>query len=311
MAVGYEGFAEIDGHLVLVTSISAPFQSTRLESNSAYKGTTSVLSNQGIGYPHAYDWYSYDGSMTVEATPTYFNSWKGWLVNRTSNKNIRYQTRGNQAENQQYLQECYWTSISIEAAGAGSAVTSNISLMSWSKVSGIGEAYTKIQDNYIQNRGGVINDAAGRQALRTTPIPTLNKKDYLNTTPIPFWKTNVAGLEGDGSLGSLKLLNWSVTFNQDIAKQSLCLASSSPHQPSYVIFGPMTGEFTGSAVIVNPKGYFQGDAIITYETHLIASVGTGSLDLGFCQWNNFADDIVGQSDAVPINLGYQIYGPIK
>ena len=305
MAVGYEGFAEIDGNLVSVTSISAPFQSTRLESNSAYKGSTSVTGSPGIGYPHSYDWPNYDGSISVEATPTYFNSWKGWLINRTGFKNIVYQTRGNQISNQQHLQECYWTSISMEAAGAGSAVTSSMSLMSWTKVSGLGGEYTTIKDNYIQNRGGVIDDTDGKNALRGLPIPTLNKTAYFNTTPIPFWKTNIGGL-GD----NLKLLNWTVTFNQDIAKQSLCLASSSPRAPSYVIFGPMTGEFTGSAVIVNLSGEVEGEAIITYETNITTAVGAGSLNLGFCQWNNFADDIVGQSDVVPINLSYQIYGPI-
>jgi hypothetical protein len=299
---GYEGYAEIDGNLVLATSVSAPYQRNRLESNSAYKGTTSLSSNQGIGYPHTYDFQSFDGSMNVEITQAFFNTWKNWLISRTGSKAIRFQTRSNLTNGVQIIPEAYWTSLSLETGGAGSAVTSSISLLAWNKTDSSGvNKYNTVVDNYIDNKKGSINTAGGRAALKSGgSIPALNVNTS-NITPVPFWKTSISSFGAN-----TKLISWSVTFNQDITKQFTCAAHSISQPPEYLVFGPVTGELTISLVTLN------GTQSISDEiSNVVLNLGVGVVNLGYCQDNTFADELEGQSDTTPFNLTYQIYGPIS
>ena len=303
MASGYEGLVEIDGLLVLATSASAPKTRNKLDSTSGYDGTASGAVQQGIGYPHEYDFNSYDGSVAVDMTQLLFDTrLKDWIINnRTQSKAMFIQTRkGNGNTGFQQLNEVYWNSISFETS-PGAVVSSTINFVAWRKSQdpAFEIEYNTVSDRFLANRAGLLTQYGLKAALGTGgQIPALN--GVPNTAPIPYWATTIPAFSG----GGVNPISWSITFNQDATKLFLCNAQSTVQAPSLIAFGPMTGQFQTEVMVLN------SDFGIPATANILVNIGSNDFSLGTCQDVNFGDDLKTGSESVPVSLTYDIYGPL-
>jgi hypothetical protein len=160
MALGYEGYIQVGGSVVLGTGGATPRNRTRLDSSSGYAGEISGGS-MGIGYPHVYDWSSWDGSADVEMTDGLFSVLKTWIVsNRDQTRDVVLSSRN--TNNQTF--NGYWNSISF-AASVGALVTSTIGFVSIER-----DGYAYGSDT--QSKSGITDSVL---------------------VPIPYWKTAVGG----------------------------------------------------------------------------------------------------------------------
>lgn len=296
MAIGYEGYAALNGEIFLATASSAPKVRNKIESTSGYAANTASVSggNIGVGFPHAYDFVSYDGSLSYEANEAILaDQIKSWLFSRSTSREIAYQPRQGGAV--QVLPETYWTTISIETS-AQSAVTGTIDYVSWIKQGG-GPDYNTVTDNYIANRDGAVSSFFTELELGGN-LQALGG----NVAPIPYWRTSLSGFTGTGLV---QPLSWTVSFSQDVNKVFLCAVNENPVAPPILTIGPMRGTLTVELMVV--------DGSYTASESIAASIGVGltGIGLGTCQQVNFADDLKDKNSNTSINLEFDVYGPLS
>jgi hypothetical protein len=157
MALGYEGYIQIDGSYVMGTGTSVPRTRRRIDSSGAYHGAITGA-NIGVGLPHTYDWEVFDGSAEFEVSDAICASLKSWIVtNRDTSKEISFSSRNT---NEQVFNG-YWRSISFSAS-QGSIVTGSLGFSAMGR------------DTYVYG----------------SDTPAKNPADN-NLQPIPYWDTAI------------------------------------------------------------------------------------------------------------------------
>jgi len=235
MALGYEGIGLLNGTPFLCTGMGVPQQRNRLDSASAFRGSTdpTLPVTEAIMPPHTYDWPTNDGSMSWDTSLDFFRVIKDWIVNRKTPAEVAfYPCRGSY----QRFAECYWTSITLEAAEGGF-------LSGSANFVAINRDSDEQGNDYIENRGGILLDGVLSDytaCLLQEQLRALNPAGE-NLDPIPFWKGKIesASLIEAGA----EPLSWTLTFNQEVAKNFACEGISlEAVEPTIVGIGPMTVE---------------------------------------------------------------------
>jgi len=158
MALGYEGYIKIGDSIVLGSGGSVPKNRTRLDSSSAYAGKISGT-GIGIGFPHTYDWSSWDGNADMELTDDLFATLKSWIVTeRDQTKSISLSSRNTNIQ----TFNGYWDSVAFSTS-VGALVTANIGFV----------ALDRTTYDY-----GLDTQA------KTGQTDTVS-------VPIPYWKTSI------------------------------------------------------------------------------------------------------------------------
>jgi hypothetical protein len=287
MAIGYEGYAKLNNVLFLCTGASIPRTRNRLDSASGYAGQWAT----GIGSPHDFDYDTFDGSISFDLTQDLFAEIRSWLNPGSG----RYTSRGIQVVprkgSSSSFDECYWTSISLTASES-SLVSGSVNFIGIS-----GPDVYSPNDDYIGNRTGLTS---GSELLSGASIPSLNKSGNLD--PVPYWKTQVVG--GWATSGIVKPRTWTITFNQDVQRLYTCRANATSQATAYVGIGPITAELQVEFVLVG------GSITVAKDISGVSiDIAGTSIGLGALQLTTSTDDV--QTDVVPLNLTYDIYGPIS
>ena len=277
MAMGYQGWAEINGTQCLVTSGSGPLTQVRLDSSAGWGGSI-TSTNTGIGAPRVYDFSVNEGSIGIELSDGFGAIIKGLIANRSNPFSLSLHPC---ADSDTTFAEVWWTSIGLNAS-EGSPITVDLSFMAI-------EAVREYNAGYINNR-------TGERGCSTIPYP-LNPSGA-NLVPVPYWKSNLTG----GVIGSGQATTWSVSFSQDIQKIFQCGATGKdPVAPIILGFGPMNAELQFTLFINGAWTYVQnGSAVVT--------IGDGtSMTFSQLEGQSVSHDIVGQSDIATVSATYQAY----
>jgi len=298
MAIGYEGIAYLSDsvgvyHSFLCTGGSIPVQKNLLESQAAYGGViASPTSEIAIGYPHTYDEQVWEGSFNFDLTSDLFvNILKPWLFSRQSARKFKYY--GTKNELRQF-DDCFWSSINFSASD-GSAVNGSVGLVALDL-----DAYSHGDlDDYETDKEGYITvDELKSGGV----IPALNPSAG-NVNPIPFWKTQCAGVSGLGAW-TYDFISWNLTLNQDIVKFFGCEHNINPQAPLYLAAGPMSIVLEGSNVAVD-----MDDTLYDDLNSMTITIGSNSIVLTDLEIQNKGSiDISGSSDVVPVELSWNVYG---
>lgn len=286
MAFGYEGYALVDGILMLCTGASCPRTRTRLDSSSGYGGQISIpVAQMGIGSPRIRDWSSFDGTISYDLTFDFFDDiLKDWLFNRQTFRSIELYPV---ADSQQVFSKCYWSSISLSAS-SDSNVSGNLSFTALDRDS------ITIIDDYFGNPTGVLNDSE-MLTQACDEIPPLLR----NVQPVPFWATTL-------TLNSVledRLLSWDLTFNQDPRKFFGCTKNANPIAPLYIAVGPLTGTLT-LEVLPFQETYTLAAAIAT----ALLNINGHTLTMTDLELETDEDAVRDQNSFTAVSLTYSIYG---
>ena len=291
---GYEGSAFItnagDSFVpFLCTGASVPRAKEALTSSAGYAGEIKTpVSEIAIGTPRAYDLDTFDGSLDFDLTENFFTDiWKPWLFDRQAAKRVKLIPRGGSL---QQFNNCYWSSLSISAQEA-SAVSGSVNFVALER-----NTYTA-EDEYIVNKLGDIDID---ELKSTGDIPALNPSSG-QANPIPFWNTNL-GIDGGVGEETPDVLNWTMTFNQDVVKFFACEENTTPQVPSFVAVGIMTVTLEFEMMFLNTTAtlYDELDEAVIY-------VGSKALTLQDLELNNATDDVRDGSSTTPIGVTYEAY----
>lgn len=297
MALGYEGYVNLDGKYALGTGTAVPRARVRLESNSGYGGgisTTSspasAMSGIGIGSPRTYDWEVFDGSLNFEMTKDIFVVLRSWIFARDSQKVILFSSRKG---NEQSYSDTYWNSISISAS-EGSLVDGSVGFTALSRANY--EYGDESLSGYINNKTG-----AGLMCVNANMPSPLNPIPH-NYNPIPSWFTRI-------TLGTdvYDFLSWTLDFSQEVVKFPACNHTEGPQGPVHVGVGPMTVTLSGAWMWIDdgkPADY-PLDTLTNGKVEIIADgeyISFPQLEL-----NTSSDDVQSQDTMTPVNLEYAIY----
>ena len=215
MAIGYEGKATVDGNLFLCTGAEIPETMQKLESSAAYGGHLSLTSGPALSTPVAYDYPSYDGSISFDLTYNFLNTLYLWLFSRhISRPIVLYPRRGTTYA----YPNCFWTSMNI-AASQGGAVNGSMDVMCLTRTA------TDRVDDYIGNKTGTTTyTSLNNQGI----IGALNP-DNEDVTPIPYWKTKY-----EPSFGG-EMVSWSMTVQQTVNKFFKCTGNHDQAQSPFAV----------------------------------------------------------------------------
>jgi len=273
MGVGYEGAAYLAGEPVLCTGVSVPRAIQFIESSSGYGGRLSTpIAEIGIGSPFTTDWDDYSGSINFDVHNLLIsNQIKPWLFSRQTSKRIYFYPRLGSYQN---FEECYWTSIDLDAAPA-SQVSGSIAFVA------IDRDDYDVADNYI-------GDVRGREDW------SFHTKDI-----IPYWKTTVSL---SGAASTYQIIDWKLSFSQDVQKIFLCKYNTDPIAPTYVGIGVMTATLDITVAVLNTT-------LTILDTLATASItiDANTLNLAELRLTTGTDDIEGNDSMEPVSLGYNIY----
>lgn len=210
--IGYEGYIKVGGEWCLGTGGSVPETRARIDSSGAYGGESSGANN-GIGYPHIYDWTNWDGSVDFEMTSGMLSTIKSWVIQRDSLKSIEISSRFNGF---QKFSTAIWDSITISAS-EGAFCTGTLGFTAIER-----EDYVYGSNNVNNNPFGLITDAV------------------TNLVAIPYWETSVEGLY---------FTDWNLEFSQEVVKFGACMKLSEVEAPIYYGVGPLSVSFSGSCIL--------------------------------------------------------------
>jgi len=298
MALGYEGYVQIGLTVALGTGTSVPRARARIESSAGYGGKivgSPAGFRMGVGFPRAYDWTTYDGSVDMELNRLI---WKEelnpWIFDRQSARDIIIVTRKDGEQN--FNQTAFWSSISISAS-EGSAVTSSVSFVALNMTT-----YTfgaTGLEGYIDNKKGF---GMFCPPWSNVPLP-LNKADSgrRNINPIPFWNTKIQLPAGPTVID---FTSWTLDFSQDVVKFFTCQDEGSTTdpgalEPAYLAVGPMTVTLSGSYMLRDRLGdnIDELDVILDDQT----------LKLKMLENTTVSDDLQNSDALVPLTVEYAVY----
>lgn len=273
MGVGYEGAAYLAGEPILCTGASVPRSRQIIESSSGYGGRIDLpVAEIGIGSPHAYDWSEYSGSLDFEVhNQLISNQLKPWLFHRQNSKRIYLYPRLGSYQN---FEECYWTSLDLGTA-PNSQVTGSVGFFAMDR-----DDY-ELEDDYI-------GDVRGREDW-----------DFHTKEIIPFWKTTVSFT---GAASSYQIIDWKLSFSQDIQKIFLCKYNTDPIAPTYIGIGLMTATLDVTVAVLNTTV-----TILDTLPSAVVTIDTNTLNLAELELTTATDAIEGNDSMEPISLNYNIY----
>lgn len=285
MALGYEGFVEIDSTSLLCTSFSASINRTKMESAAGYGGELSTPeSSIGIGSPHTYDWESIEGSIDFEfykdvagGPSPIVSLYKSLLGSRQTSFQVASYTRKG---GRQIFEECYWNSLSINYA-EGSLVSGSVSFLAIDR-----ETYT-IGGDYIDNKYGI--------PWAKWSLDTLIQS-------IPFWKITIK---------DQNYLTWSLSLSQSVEKFFGCTNTTGSYteaqEPLLVGIGPMTGQFQFE---IFPDDTINPVSAISDEINSLTIVieGEDLIRLTDLELVESSDPIESEEALSKLSLTYDIYG---
>jgi len=289
MALGYEGWAKLDVNgtetLLLCTGASVPESRIRLESNSGYGGQIKTPANEiGIGFPHAYDWSSFDGSMSFEVFKSLIDDQiTPWLFDRQKAATVSLQSRRN---NQNIHTECFWNSISLNTS-SGASVEGSIGFLA-------------VDTGTYALGGGYVENKKGDGYL--CPFPPAGLQGPQSLIPnimVPYWQSSVYI---DSAF--VDFMSWNLDYSQDIVKFFTCEGNVNPIAPKFLAAGPMTVTFTGEYFFYSATpGWTVPNDLATLDIN----IGTSQLKMKRGERTNSRDDVQSADSPTPINVEYALF----
>jgi len=294
MALGYSGFAQLmDGDVpvtLLVTSCSINPELNPIISSSAV----------GLGWKNAADssHYSngvrnYSGSVSFDMQgATVWDTINKWaLTERVAARKFKHSPDGTRiysygyetgfagfgasgAETNKYGAWCKGVSFQT---GTDSVVGATVQMLALTREE------TVTGNGYFNNLTGTIG---GDCSVFGATNP-LNPTNYINTSPIPFWKTNARILMG--TYGSqtdpdpdAETVSWDVNLenNTQLIKTCNGLSSDNYGVASAVVCGPMAVsgniELYKHSGVWDPVNALTGNPIIAYTASFLVTIDAGS-----------------------------------
>jgi len=290
MALGYEGFIELDSKYALGIGTAVPRARARLDSQGAYGGQVSTpVAEIGVRAPHTYDWEVYDGSINFEITKDIFSVLKAWVLDRDGQRDILFSTR---KTNQQKYVDTFWNSISI-SANEGAVLDGSVGFVAVQQDT---YAYgTQGLQGYINNKQG-----AGLLCPLATGMPAPLNHLQTNYSPIPAWFSKV-------TLGGqvFDFISWTLEFSQDVVKFFGCNKTVGPQMPVYMGVGPMTATFSGAWMWIDPAmpATYPADVLAT----AVLNVADTSMSFKNLQLQTSSDDVQSSDSTTPVQIEYAIF----
>lgn len=206
---GFSTSVKIDGSKVMCTSLSVNDSNSVLESNGAFGAEIEVGNDAYLLSNYLLDYGDVNISIGYDPNLNQLSNIVNWWKNRNKSHNLSINT-GN--DNIVLIDECYLTSSSIQC-NAGSLVSADCSFWCMS--------------NSFDNDG---NYSFGGSLPYTSSYT--KEIDFVSDV-VPYWNTKVTGLPYS------EVVNWRVSFNQEIVKKFYCSGESSnddPKPPKAVMF---------------------------------------------------------------------------
>jgi hypothetical protein len=280
MALGYEGYIQLDGSYVLGTGTSVPRARARIDSTSGYGGNIQNA-DMGIGSPHNYDWLMWDGSVSFEVSQDLWSSTlKTWPFDRQTSKSLTFSSR---KDNVQQFDDIFFNSISVSAA-EGSAVDGSVGFTAIERTS------YSFGSDYIGNKfgEGLLCPVGGfPEQLNGSP----------NNNPVPFWNTQVYV---DGTPGDF--LDWSLDITQPVETFFGCTggggADPGPQEPIFLACGPLE---------VRLSGTLMKDILVDSPSSVVINVAGSSITLSVAERQSSDDDVQSGESFVVQNVEYEAF----
>jgi hypothetical protein len=213
--LGYEGYATIGGVAVLVTAAGTSINRNRLDSSGVYGA--SYLN--AIGAPHIYDYPIFEGNISFEV----HSGIVPFLKERINDRKVPFSFHlYTGAEGYQFIENSYWTSLSV-GASTDSPVVCTLAFTATLRNS------YKLSSGYFGNNYGVM------PLLEFQSTDELNTAD--NTSPYPFWSTTISGLS--------EVATWSIGLTQSFLPIFGCFGidGQDPANPIALGIGVLNGQF--------------------------------------------------------------------
>lgn len=226
--LGYEGYVTINGVIALANSADVSQSRVPIVSNALYGSSIATNGSIPLQQPHFYDWSEISASVTLDVNPDFLTIIKNMLLLRSTSVDFYLNSRKTGIK---HLSSAWWQTITLSTAqdGTMSATINFVALETDSY--GIG-----IFTDYWDNTTGSLtcSDMSGINPLN--PDWDVASSSLGNLDPIPFWKTEITGLDN--------VKGWNFSVNQTIVKFMGCMnnESSTAQEPYVMGFGTLTAD---------------------------------------------------------------------
>jgi len=290
---GYESYVTINDQIVLATSADIVSERTKIESSGLYGGSLNQVGSSltlPLQQPHYYDWSDNSGSITADVSHELLTIIKDLILGRSNSFDVKIYSR---IDGLKHMRNAWWNSISISAQ-EDSALTATISFIGLENESfeiGLFSGYWDNEDglNTCDNLGNPLNPDEG------------------NVSPIPFWKTEVLGIEN--------VKNWTFTISQDVVKFMGCMNSISISDPYILGVGLMRSDMKINSVLPDVKpddsldmyNVYDGTDIVNSRKQLSIKVDSYNYLLLDGEINRLGDPLQGNSALNNIDWDFTVY----
>ena len=265
--LNFNGFSTrvlINGEPVSATDVSITSTENILHFDGAYCGPMNYSSDDQKNFFRMnsmglYELPEISCSIGVELTyPQLKTLFLNFLKNRGQNIKLQINT-GHSNKNVFEYSNCFLKSLNISATQGG--------LLSSKYEFYVSPLFSNINNSKFFNNP--INNNVQSNNVDYKPIFTMSKKN-LDDYPIGFWETQISGFEGivSGKTTSKQVLDWSLTFSQNIITKYHCNGFSyNQPPPPYIMIGSSKLELNVDFII--DKNNFDENVFAVIQPHNI------------------------------------------